>query len=136
MKTLKWLYIFKKISKFWGGHGPPTLQHNSNPRSMNDPSSCEWRLEFFLRVCVTQWGYMVNSLPHVPFSIFFFFFFLGIWIQTFRHLLKLDKREDVIELTQNWGDQFKKLVIKWFYLFLHEHNICFKIMLGMIQQFW
>ena len=23
------IYIFKKISKFWGGHGPPTLQRGS-----------------------------------------------------------------------------------------------------------
>ena len=24
-----YIYFFLKISKFWGGHGPPTLQHNS-----------------------------------------------------------------------------------------------------------
>ena len=93
----------------------------------------EWSLDFFFSVCVLHIGVTWSTLS-LTFSSQSFFFFFWIRIQTFRHLLKLDKREDAIELTQNWGDQFKKLVIKWFYFFSYEHNICFKIMLG-TQQF-
>ena len=82
------------------------LKCGSDPIIMWCELSGAWTFSLVC-VCYTLGLHGQLSPSHSLLKLLFFW----IRIQTFRHLLKLDKREDAIELTQNWGDQFKKLVI-------------------------